>query len=254
MEDCEKVESTKIQMQPQADKIQEVFMSNTIAHLTVANRILKECPTLVHDVEAFYLGCVAPDTIGSKDGYVREDKRFVHLREGIRDAEWLHDDKMQIFKNRIREFVNTYIIGTDESQRDFNIGYLVHLLTDEWNHRTIRQTMLKIANARNVLESDKEFFYMMMNDLEALDNYLFNNNEEISEIFIRLLNQDVQYDLTGYIEKEYIKRSIVWWKKSCLTNIKQRKLKYISEDDIGIFVEVAVKEIISELNTCYRLK
>ena len=41
-------------------------MSNTIAHLVVANKILREYPALVHNVEAFYLGSVAPDTIGSK--------------------------------------------------------------------------------------------------------------------------------------------------------------------------------------------
>ena len=198
-------------------------MSNTIAHLAVADRILKEHPTLVHNVAAFYLGSVAPDTIGSKVGCSRDDKKRVHSRDGIRDAEWLNDEKMGLFKNRIQNFVDEYISNFDGSQRDFNIGYLVHLLTDEWNHRTIRQTMLRKANAMNVLESDREFFYMMTNDLEALDNYLLNSNEEIREILARLLSQGAQYALTGFIEKEYIEGSIQWWSNSYLVNIKQSR-------------------------------
>lgn len=222
-------------------------MSNTIAHLAVANRILKEHPALVHNVAAFYLGSVAPDTIGSKVGCSRDDKKRVHLRDGIRDAEWLNNEKMGLFKNRIQHFVDEHISNSDGSQRDFNIGYLVHLLTDEWNHRTIRQTMLKKANAMNVSESDREFFYMMTNDLEALDNYLLNSNDEIGEILTRLLSQGAQYALVGFIEKEYIEGSIQWWRNSYLVNIKQRALKYISEDDITDFVDIATQEILAEI-------
>lgn len=224
-------------------------MSNTIAHLAVADRILKEYPALVHNVAAFYLGSVSPDTIGSKVGCSRDDKKRVHLRDGIRDAEWLNNEKMDLFKNRIQHFVDEHISNLDGNQRDFNIGYLVHLLTDEWNHRTIRQSMLKKANAMNVLESDREFFYMMANDLEALDNYLLNNNEEIREILARLLNQGAQYALVGYIEKEYIEGSIQWWSNSYLVNIKKRELKYICEADISDFIDIATQEILAEIKS-----
>lgn len=224
-------------------------MSNTIAHLVVANRILQEWPTLVHDIDAFYLGSVAPDTIGSKSGCSRDDKKRVHLRDGIRDAEWLTDEKMRLFKERVQHFIDAHILNASEIQSDFNIGYLVHLLTDEWNHRTIRQTMLRIANERDILESDREFFYMMTNDLEALDNYLLSSNEEIAEILDRLLHQDVNCALDGYIEKSYIDGSIQWWKNAYLPNIRERKLKYISEVDIAGFVDLATKEIVNELRT-----
>ena len=224
-------------------------MSNTIAHLAVANRILKEHPSLVHNVAAFYWGSIAPDTIGSKVGCSRDDKKRVHLRDGIRDIEWLNNEEMCLFKNRIQRFVDEHISNSDGSQRDFNIGYLVHLLTDEWNHRTIRQTMLKKANAMNILESDREFFYMMTNDLEALDNYLLNSNEEIGEILARLLSQGAQYALEGFIEKDYIDRSIQWWSNTYLVNIKQRTLKYISEADITDFVDIATQEILAEVKS-----
>ena len=223
-------------------------MSNTIAHLVVANRILQEWPLLIQNIDAFYLGSVAPDTIGSKAGCSREDKKRVHLRDGIRDAEWLTDEKMQLFKERVQCFIDEHISNMSGVQHDFNVGYLVHLLTDEWNHRTIRQTMLRIANKRDVLESDREFFYMMTNDLEALDNHLLRSNEEIAEVLSRMLHQEVSCALPGYIESSYIDGSIQWWKNAYLPNICERELKYISEGDIARFVDLATKEIINELS------
>ena len=88
---------------------------------------------------------------------------------------------------------------------------------------------------------------MMTNDLEALDNYLLNNNEEVDKILANLLKQEVQHDLKGFIEKEYIERSIQWWSNSYLVNITQRELKYISETDIEDFIDVATKEILAEI-------
>ena len=130
-------------------------MPGIIAHLTIANKILQERPELVCDVSAFYLGSVAPDTIESKVGCTRNEKKRVHLREGIKDIEWLNNEKMVLFKNRIRRFADEIISKSSKNQRDFNIGYLVHLLTDEWSYRTIRQTIVKKANAMNILEADR---------------------------------------------------------------------------------------------------
>ncbi len=224
-------------------------MPGIIAHLAIANKILQERPELVCDVSAFYLGSVAPDTIESKVGCSRNDKKRVHLRDGIRDVEWLSNEKMLLFKNRIQRFADENISNSGRSQRDFNIGYLVHLLTDEWSYRTIRQTILRKANAMNVLEADREFFYMMANDLEALDYYLLNSNEEIAKILVRVLSQEPMHDLAGFIEKEYIKGSIQWWSNSYLVNIKQKALTYLSETDISDFVDIAVQEILAEIKS-----
>lgn len=222
-------------------------MSNTVAHLAVASRILKAWPALAGDAQAFYLGCVAPDTVGSKPGCTREDKKRVHLREGIRDAQWLEAEQMALFQSRVSSFVSEYIAPAQAGQRDFNLGYLVHLLTDAWNHRTIRQTLLKQAIARGVSESDREFFYMVTNDLEALDHYLLTTDGELGEILDGVLNREAEYALPGWIEKEYIQGSIQWWKNAYLVNIQQRQLKYITQGDITEFVDIATRQILAEL-------
>lgn len=240
-------------------------MSNTIAHLAVAQRIYLQLQKydnadvnanrnviiqmMIDNPDAYYLGAVAPDTIGSKLDCTREDKRGVHLREDIRDADWLLNDKMAIFDKRVADFVSTHIDNLDIEleQKVFSIGYLVHLLTDKWNHKTIREALLKIANANGVQESDKDFFYMCVNDLEALDNYLLIKYPDVKQLFFEMLEKPVNYYLEGYIEKDYIEKSMNWWKNQYLSSIQTRTLKYITESDIESFIEVASNQIIEEL-------
>lgn len=222
-------------------------MSHAVAHLAVANRILQAYPGLVRNTEAFYLGSIAPDAIESKPGCSRSDKKRVHLRDGIKDAQWLTDEKMCLFKSRIRQFADEHISGASVGQRDFNMGYLVHLLTDEWNHRTIRQTLLALANARKVADPEEASLHWMTNDLDALDSYLLSSNREIAEVLELLLRRGAQYALAGYIEKEYIEGSIQWWRNSYLPSIGQREAKYISEADMEDFVSLAAGEIVKEL-------
>lgn len=230
-------------------------MSNTIAHLAVAKEVLSSAANLVVSARDFYLGSLAPDTIGSKPDCTRDDKKRVHLREGIRDADWLSSEKMQLFDDRIRQFVHEQIQDPSHSaeQRDFNTGYLVHLLTDKWNHKTIRQTMLKIANQHGVQENDREFFHMMVNDLEALDHYLLCRDPNLRPLFFSVIDNPRICGLAGYIEPDYLKVSILWWKNRYLPGIESRKLLYITEGMITEFVSVAAKEISAELNALIKI-
>ncbi|MBE5949382.1 MAG: hypothetical protein E7261_10190 [Lachnospiraceae bacterium] len=223
-------------------------MSNTIAHLAVAKELWTKKPDLVQNKRAYYLGILAPDTITAKPDAVREDKKRVHLRENIRDAEWLEPDQMAIFTDRVREFIQKYISNeSDLAQRDFNIGYLVHLLTDKCNHGTIRQKLLKKANERGLVSSDREFYHMCVNDLEALDAYLLERYPEIDELFAELRSEAADFGLPGWIEKDYINGSMWWWTNKYLPGIKEREILYINTEDIEEFIAFAVKEIMEEL-------
>ena len=209
---------------------------------------------MVYNREAYYLGSIAPDTIGSKPNCCRNDKKFVHLRSDIADAEWLGEHKMAIFNGRVDQFAAMHICNgsRNDSQTDFNIGYLVHLLTDKWNHQTIRQKLLKIAKENGIQESDKAFFDMCVNDLEALDAYLLAEDPGLNRLFAQLREEPVQYCLSGYIEKEYIEKSMAWWEAEYLPRIRCRELKYITERDIDDFIKIACENMIPELQR-YRI-
>ena len=54
--------------------------------------------------------------------------------------------------------------------------------------------MLKYAKEKSIEEKDKTFFHMMINDLEALDSYLLEQNDEIKTIFDSLCDDTVDYE------------------------------------------------------------
>lgn len=223
-------------------------MSNTITHLAVARGLLEKCPELVHNERAYYLGVLAPDTITSKPDSKREDKKKVHLREDIPDAKWLEPEFMNLFTERVNAFVRDNIANeTNADQRDFNIGYLAHLLTDKCNHGTIRQKLLKKAIERGFVSSDREFYHMCVNDLEALDSYLLKSRPELATLFGELTSKEVDYCLSGWIEKQYMEDSIWWWNNRYLPGIKERELLYILAEDIEEFITYSVSKIAEDL-------
>ena len=86
-----------------------INMANTIAHLMVAQRIISKKPDFVKDLDAYYMGTIAPDTISSMPGWTRDDKKITHLRLAIPDLEWLQEHMMQTFNERVDEFVKLHI-------------------------------------------------------------------------------------------------------------------------------------------------
>ena len=228
-------------------------MANTIAHLAVARELIKKCPSLIHNERAYYLGTLAPDTIGGKPDYKREDKKRVHLREDIPDTRWLEPELMELFIERVNEFVQEYIVNeSDADQRDFNIGYWVHLLTDKYNHETIRQKLFKRALERGDVSSVRDFYHANTsgrgNDVEALDSYLLESRPELGDLFSELTSKEVDYCLPGWIEKQYIKNSIWWWNNHYLPGIKEQELLYLTTEDMEEFITYSVSKIAEELN------
>jgi len=223
-------------------------MANTVAHLMVAKRILELMPEPVGNEEAFLLGAVAPDAIESMAGADRDDKKRVHLRLGIRDMEWLEEENMSLFDARVRDFAGNFVNRLSPGgQRDFNTGYLVHLLTDKVNHATLRQKVLNAVAAEGLGDGNFNFFGRIINDLEALDAYLLREKPEAAEMFARLISGRAEYSLEGFIEKEYLERSLLWWSSVYSRRIEGKKARYLGAEDIENFIDLAAQTIAAEL-------
>ena len=224
-------------------------MANTIAHLAVALRVLNARPELVSLKYNYYIGTIAPDTIGSKIGAGRDEKRTVHLRAGIRDKEWLKPEKMRIFDQRIADFVRESILEEDDPHhRDFSMGYLVHLLTDKVNHQTIRQIILKALVPEGEEEGNWNFIPEFTNELEAMDCYLIRHYPELSALFYTVMEYPVQNCMPGQIEAEFIEKSLKWWKNEYVRNIAERKPEILKYSDIEDFIARATDTVLAELD------
>lgn len=220
-------------------------MANTIAHLAVAQKVLEARPQIVSLKYNYYLGTIAPDAIESKAGALRDDKKLVHLRMGISDKDWLKPDKMRIFDRRLDDFIRESILEEDDvHHRDFSIGYLVHLLTDKYNHATIRQRILREFDS----EGDKNLIPVFVNELEALDCYLIRGTPELSALFYTIMELPVVNCMPGYIEAEYLEKSLKWWKAQYIPQIATRKSKILQNHEIDEFISGATEYILEELD------
>lgn len=223
-------------------------MANTIAHLAVAQKVLAERPELVSLKFNYYLGTIAPDAIDSKVGAVRDDKKMVHLRLGISDRDWLKPDVMRLFDRRVEEFARESILEEDDPHhRDFSIGYLVHLLTDKVNHATIRQTILKVID-KDKTGGDKSHIPVFVNELEGMDCYLIRNKPELSALFYTVMELPVRNCMPGFIEAEYMEKSLKWWKYEYIPRIATRNPEILRPEDIEDFVSQAAEYILKELD------
>ena len=219
-------------------------MANTIAHLAVAQKVLEAKPELVSLKFNYYLGTIAPDAIDSKVGAMRDDKKKVHLRTGISDKEWLKPEKMLIFDLRLDKFIRESIIEEDdEHHRDFSVGYLVHLLTDKYNHATIRQRILREFDS----EGDKSLIPTFVNELEAMDCYLIRGTPELSALFYTIMELPIINCMPGYIEAEYLEKSLKWWKYQYIPQIATREPKILQYREIDEFISGATDYILKEL-------
>lgn len=64
-------------------------MPGTIAHLTIANRIINTLPDgVITNKGLFYAGSIAPDSIHRREGFVRADKKHSHMRDTIADVDF----------------------------------------------------------------------------------------------------------------------------------------------------------------------
>lgn len=222
-------------------------MANTIAHLAVAQKVLEQNPDLVSLKYNYYLGTIAPDAIESKAGALRDDKKLVHLRMGISDNDWLKPEKMRIFDRRLEEFVSESIIEEDDvHHRDFSMGYFVHLLTDKYNHATIRQRILR-AVAPDGAGGSRALVPVFINELEALDCYLIRGTPELSALFYTIMELPVRNCMPGYIEAEYLEKSLKWWKAEYIPQIATRKSEILEHHEIDEFISGATEYITKEL-------
>ncbi len=226
-------------------------MANTITHLAVALKVLTARPELVSLKYNYYLGTIAPDAIESKVGAERDDKKRVHLRKDISDNEWLRPDKMKLFERRIEEFAKESIIEEEDAHhRDFSMGYLVHLLTDKVNHALIRDRLLKELGADSASGS-RQHIPVFVNELEALDCYLIRNNPELSALFYTVMELPVKNCMPGWIEAEYLEKSLKWWKYQYMPSIAERKPRYLQYHEIDEFIDYSTEYILNELERLF---
>ena len=200
-------------------------MAQPMMHLLIADKIYTEKSSSIHSYGDFLLGSIAPDAVHVKENYTREIKDISHYK---------FDSKSHI--SYFDTFFDEYY--TSEN-KDFVVGYLVHLLSDMiWYHsvRVPFKEEFQKAPLQNM--SMNEAYYA---DCEQIEQLMFF--EKNASRIIETINRGQAYSLEGLIDAEDVK---AWKEKLILDYNNKRNIsihtKYISEQHIRDYIENCAKE------------
>ena len=167
----------------------------------------------------YYLGILTPDAVNLNGFAPKIDRWTSHLRSK-NYSEW---------RCNIKEF---YYSNIDKINKDFLLGYFIHVLTDiiydDFIYLDVRE---KIINDGISLEDSHN---TMRNDM---DNYYF---DEINNIIEILKSSNDSYDINN-ISYEMLDK----WKNKCINDFSNNNSsKYITDDVIDLLNKKVYEEVL----------
>ena len=161
-------------------------MAQPMMHLLIADKIYEKF-SLIHSYGDFLLGSIAPDAVHVKENYTREVKDRSHYRFNSKS----HIDYFDTFINEYHTAEN----------KDFVIGYLVHLLSDMiWYHSIRVPFKEEFQKAPSQNMSMNEAYYA---DCEQIEQLMFW--EKNVPRIIEAINKSNAYSLEGLIDAEDVR-------------------------------------------------
>lgn len=199
-------------------------MASAVIHLCVAKKIHNY---LQNDERIFSLGAIAPD-IAKQIGLSKNKSHF------------LDEDEIEETPPHYERFIKKY---KDELNKPFELGYLVHLMTDYYWFKDYIPKMIDdysddknvtYTALRNIIYNDYTSLNQDLIDAYMLDLYYFQNEIQypesvIEEIPIDKLN--ILIDKMGLMIKQ----------------MNKRKLLIMDEKEIIAFIETCSNKIIDNL-------
>lgn len=195
-------------------------MAHPIMHLLIADKIYYNRSSNIQSYGDFLLGSIAPDAVHEKENYTREIKDISHYRFDKRSSFGHFDTFMEAY-------------ATQEN-RDFVMGYLVHLLSDMiWYHAVRVPFKEAFMQAPSQRMSKNQAYYA---DCEQITQVLFEEKNVAS--IIEALNSSKAYSLEGLIDAEDVEA----WRDKLIMAYHDRKeimihTQYISEQHVRDYIE-----------------
>ena len=131
-----------------------VNMAYTMTHVLVGERVL-EYFDFPMDYSTYMAGAVAPDAVHANPDYSPKLKEKSHLfAEGLKWGEVTSEDEFDEWFCSVREF---YANNHSGYERDFFLGYIVHVLTDICSCREIYAPFYLTLTEEDKVEKKKQF-------------------------------------------------------------------------------------------------
>lgn len=189
-------------------------MPSTIIHEEVGVYISKKINITSYD---YYLGILAPDTPNLEGFAPKEERWQAHQRE--KDYDKWYEKSYNFYKN-----------NKDNYNKDFIIGYYIHIITDIVYDELLYEEVKSEIKKKSEKEDPHD---IMRNDM---DNYYFNEIEKIKDV---LESNNNSYDILNISKNKLIK-----FKIKCLNNFsKHNNSLFITEKVINKLNEEVYKKV-----------
>ncbi|MBQ8524466.1 MAG: zinc dependent phospholipase C family protein [Clostridia bacterium] len=184
-------------------------MAGTITHLAVADLICEKVgDSFFKSPSLFFCGNIAPDAVHARKDYIRQYKKHTHLTEGISGSDFQVEDKIKLYHSRLNEYIDKYY-SFDSEYADLYLGYIVHLVTDEYFNIHIRKQFASALEKEGIKDTDKEFFSRFMLEIDSVDREILQKYPFKHDIK-RMLDVDHGYEITDMISTDEAERSKRW--------------------------------------------
>lgn len=194
-------------------------MAQPMMHLLIADALYQNKSLSIDSYGEYLLGSIAPDAVHVREDYSRELKDLSHYN-------FNSHSQLTHFDNFLKKYKTL-------ENKDFTLGYLVHLISDMvWYHIVRVPFKLNYANGLSHHMSMNEAYYY---DCEQIDYVLCSDNA-CSNI-IQNLKHSISYSLEGMIEANHVEL----WKQQFLIKYENKvthenKTRYLSEYQIRDYI------------------
>ncbi len=224
-------------------------MAGVVVHLAVADTVSERLG--IKNEPLFYAGNIAPDCIHSRANYNREMKKHTHFKDGLRDWQFLLPENLSNFYRKLEEFAENYC--SDGDDREICLGYLSHLITDEFFMKTVRIECIKEAEKVGIPQTDMRFFEFMMRELNWSDafvaeNFSFRNPP------VETVRKAYGHGVRDYIFPEEIEDSNEWIYDNFFSGKKKyEKPVFMTPDVIYDFIGRASEEVCERFESLVKI-
>ena len=174
-------------------------MAYTMTHIYIAEKVAERLGG-IKDYPTYLLGSIAPDAVHASDTYVVSDKERSHLFvEGLHWGKVSSSGHVDLWENSIEAFRES--VG-DRYDKDFVLGYLVHLYTDVYSSMNFFYPFMCSIKG----DFDKERAHFLKENF-GYNYYLFREYSERNDLKSILCSAKAQ-TLDGIITKAIIESRI----------------------------------------------
>lgn len=241
-------------------------MASSITHIAIADRMYFLLgDRVIKNLPLFFGGNLAPDAIHAKKDYRRADKKRSHLCEGIRSYGYGYPEIAELFHSRVNEFIENYYLTASE-HRDLYLGYIVHLLVDEYYLFTI-YSHLEEHLKNNGVDTDEPSFRKNLadsisNDPDEYNEKYINFFSDMSKVYdispyeypfkqnvIDVLEAAWDYEIKDYIGAVEINASKRWLINKYFKSEPPQDTNIVCNRERAIkFIDLAAEDTISRLS------